>query len=307
MTDKKRGLLRLRENRLIRRISGKHIGRLIEEKLFFGLMIFSTALIGLCLVLIIVTILVKGLPALSWEMISQPPSGGFYLAEGGGGILNAILGSLYLALGAVLIGLTLSLPVSLYINVYCKKHSLFAQATRLVLDVLWGIPSIVYGAFAFMIMIQLGQKASLAAGMITLGLLIFPIISRAVDVIFQKSPDELRVIAYTIGSTSREFSLRVLLKQSMPGILTAVIIAFGRAIGDAAAVMFTSGYTDRLPESLGQPVANLPLAIFFQIGMPYASVQQRAYASALILTLIILVINILVRIVNKRLSRNVIK
>ncbi len=296
-----------RSKRQVRRIKTRNRGRKIEEKVFHIIMFSSTVLIGLCLVLIVGTIFVKGLPALSWEMITQAPSGGFYLGKGGGGILNAILGSLYMGLGAVLLALCLSLPISIYINVYCKKHSRFAQITRLVLDVLWGIPSIVYGAFGFMLMIQFSQKTSLLAGMVILALLIFPVLSRAIDVTFRKVPDELRVISYTVGSTPYEFSIWILLRQSLPGILTAVIIAFGRAIGDAAAVIFTAGYTDRLPQALSQPAATLPLAIFFQLGSPYPSVQNRAYSSALVLTFIILMINFLVRWLNKRFSRNVIK
>ncbi len=292
--------------RRARRLQKPGVWKRFEESFFSGLMVFCTSIIGLCLVLILGTIIYKGVPALSWEMITQVPRGGFYLGKGGG-VLNAILGSLYMGLGAVLLALCLSLPVSLYINVYCKPHSLFARITRLVLDVLWGIPSIVYGAFGFMLMIQWGQKASLLAGMVTLALLIFPILSRAIDVSFRKVPEDLRVIVYTLGSTSREFSLFILIKQSIPGILTALIIAFGRAIGDAAAVIFTAGYTDRVPASLSDPAATLPLAIFFQLGTPYPSVRERAYTSALILTLIILIINILVRWLNKRFSRNIIK
>ncbi len=298
---------RFRDKPPRKHIRGGNIGRKIEEKIFEFLMVLSTLVIGGCLILILATILVKGLPAMSFEMITQPPTGGYYLGRAGGGILNAILGSVYLGIGSVAIALALSLPIALYINVYRKKNSRFAHFTRLVLDVLWGIPSIVYGAFGFILMIKLGMKASLLAGMITVALLIFPILSRAIDETLRKVPEELRVVAYTLGSTPFEYSLKVVLRQSLPGILTAVIIAFGRAIGDAAAVMFTAGFTDKLPESLSRPAATLPLSIFFQLGTPYPAVQQKAYASALVLTLIILIINFLVRFLNKRFSRHVIK
>lgn len=304
---------RRKENRLLKKslrkkhVKGGHIGRKIEEKIFEILMIFSTIVIGGCLVLILATILVKGLPALSLDMITKAPTGGYYLGQPGGGILNAILGSVYLGLGSVALALCLSLPIALYINVYRKPGSKLAHFTRLVLDVLWGIPSIVYGAFGFILMIKLGMRASLLAGMVTVALLIFPILSRAIDETLRKIPEELKVVAFTLGSTHLEYSVRVVLRQCLPGILTAVIIAFGRAIGDAAAVMFTAGYTDKLPESLSRPAATLPLAIFFQLGTPYPVVQQRAYASALVLTIIILIINFFVRFLNKRFSRNVIK
>lgn len=298
---------RVRRIRKQRRVRGGRIGRKIEEKFFEFLMILSTVIIGGSLLLIIASILVKGLPAISWEMITKPPTGAYYLGAAGGGILNAILGSLYIGIGSVLIALTLSLPISLYLHVYRKRNSRIANLTRLVLDVLWGIPSIVYGAFGFLLMIKLGMRASLLAGMITVALFIFPILSRAIDETLCKVPGELRVVAYTLGSTPLEYALRVVLRQGLSGILTAVIIAFGRAIGDAAAVLFTAGFTDKLPESLSRPAATLPLAIFFQLGTPYPSVQNKAYASALVLTVIILCINFFVRFVNKRFSRNVIK
>ncbi len=93
----------------------------------------------------------------------------------------------------------------------------------------------------------------------------------------------------------------------MPGLVTAVLLAFGRGIGDAASVLFTAGYTNDMPQSLLQPVASLPLAIFFQLGTPFPEVQARAYASALILTMIILVISLLANLSLTRLGRNVIR
>ena len=122
--------------------------RHIEESLFKGLMIVSTLLIVLTLVLILATVIAKGLPAMSLDMITQTPKGGFYLGKEGG-ILNAIVGSLYLATGATLLAILISLPVVLYLNVYVPKGSYIAAFTRFSFDVLWGVPSIVYGAFGF--------------------------------------------------------------------------------------------------------------------------------------------------------------
>ena len=99
----------------------------------------------------------------------------------------------------------------------------------------------------------------------------------------------------------------MIVRQALPGIVTGVLLAFGRGIGDAAAVLFTAGYTDRLPTSLLRPVASLPLAVFFQLGTPYPEVQQRAYAAALILTIIVLGVSLGSRLLAARLSRNVVK
>jgi len=99
----------------------------------------------------------------------------------------------------------------------------------------------------------------------------------------------------------------VVTRQMLPGIVTAILLAFGRGIGDAASVLFTAGYTDRLPTSLLRPVASLPLAVYFQLSMPYPEVQKRAYAAALILTVIVLVISLGARWLASRLSKNVIR
>lgn len=280
--------------------------RKIEENIFKILMIFSTSIVVGSLILILVTIFLRGFPALNLDMLIKTPKGGYYLGKEGG-ILNAILGSIVLGIGATLLALIISLPLVFYLNLYLKKNSRLAFLVRFFLDVLWGIPSIVYGAFGFIVMIFLGLQASLLAGIITVALLILPIMSRSIDEVLKMIPFELKEASYALGATKLETALKVVFKQALPGILTAILIAFGRGIGDAASVLFTASFTDSLPHSLFKPVATLPLAIFFQLGTPFPEVQQRGYASALILTALILFISILSRILSKRFTKHVIK
>jgi phosphate transport system permease protein len=120
--------------------------RKTEERIFNLLIRFATVIIIGCLFVIVLTILWKGLPAMTWDMISKTPSGGFYLGKEGG-VLNAIVGSLYLGLGASIFALLLSVPLVVYMNVYAPVYSKFAQFIRVSLDILYGITSIVYGAF----------------------------------------------------------------------------------------------------------------------------------------------------------------
>jgi len=280
--------------------------RKIEERIFKALMLASTVVVTASLLVIVGTVVVKSLPALRLSMLVQTPKGGYYLGKEGG-ILNAITGSLYLASGATLLAVLLSLPVVLYLNLYLKRSSALATFTRFSLDVLWGIPSIVYGAFGFIVMMTLGLRASLLAGIVTVGLLEIPIMARAMDEVIRLVPPALKDASASLGATKLETALKVIVKQALPGILTAVLIAFGRGIGDAASVLFTAGFTDSLPGSLLQPVATLPLAIFFQLGTPFPEVQQRAYASAAVLTLIILVISLVSRVLIKRFTRHTIK
>ena len=256
------------------------------------------------LLLILGIIAWRGIGGMSWDMITKAPEGSFYLG-GGGGVLNAILGSLALATGATLLASLIAVPVVLFIHSYAGRSRL-ASWLRLALDVMWGIPSIVYGAFGFSLMILVGLRASLLAGIITVAFVALPILARTFDEVLMLVPKELRESTLALGTTRFEM-LGMLLKQTLPGLLTAILLAFGRAIGDGAAPMFTAGYTDQIPQGLSSPVATLPLAIFFQLSAPFQSVQTRAYASALILTVIILAISFLAQYTTRRLGRNVIR
>jgi phosphate transport system permease protein len=174
------------------------------------------------------------------------------------------------------------------------------------MDVMWGIPSIVYGAFGFALMVFLGLRASLLAGIITLALVVLPILARTFDEVVSLVPRQLEETALAMGATRFEY-LSILLRQTIPGLVTALLLAFGRGIGDAASVLFTAGYTDSMPESLLRPVASLPLAIFFQLSTPFPEVQARAYASALVLTVMILIISLIAHLSIARLGRHVIR
>jgi len=279
--------------------------RKLEEAFFKGLMLLSTSIVVGSLLAIFAVVILKGAPALSLSMLTQTPKGGYYLGKEGG-ILNAIIGSLYLAIGATAVAFLLSLPISLYLNEYAGK-SRFASLTRLFLDVLLGIPSIVYGAFAFIIMLYVGARASLLWGIITVTLFVFPIMTRAIDEVMKMSPFKLREASYALGSTRLETALKVVTRQTLPGMLTAVLLAFGRGIGDAASVLLTAGYTDSIPRSLFDPVATLPLAVFFQLGTPIPEVQQRAYASGVVLLVLVLLLSIASRLSTRRFVKYVIK
>ncbi len=273
-----------------------------EEKFFKVIMITSAAIIMGVLIYIIGTIVYKGLPSLNWDMVSKMPGGGFYLGKEGG-VLNAIVGSLYIIGGALIISLILSIPVVMFINFYLPKNSLFANVTRFSFDILFGIPSIVYGAFGFALMVYMGMRSSLLGGIITVAMLIMPIMMRSMDEVTRLLSRDLPDALLSLGATKYEMT-KVILRQLMPGIVTAVLLAVGRGIGDAATVLFTAGYTDNIPNSLNQPAATLPLSIFFQLGSPVEEVQNRAYASAVILTIIILILSFSARYFSSKFAKH---
>lgn len=277
----------------------------IEEKICHGLMLLATLVVFALFASLIWAIAKTGFHALSWEMVSQLPGGGFYLGREGG-ILNAIVGSLLIVGSSTALGLLISLPIVFYINVYLHKGSRLAYVARLTFDVLYGIPSIVYGAFAFTLIIFFGLKTSLLGGIIVTTLLIVPILVRSMDEVAVLVPHDLLEATYALGATRRE-TCRVVLRQIAPGVATATLLSIGRAIGDAAGVLFTAGFTDRIPTSLNEPAATLPLSVFFQLSSPIPEVRERAYAAALLLTLIVLVLSITGRLITVYFSKNKIK
>ena len=150
--------------------------RRLEEAVFKGLMIVSLALVLASLAGILLVIVIRGAPSLSLSMLTQTPKGGYYLGKEGG-VANAIVGSLYLALGGSLLAILLSLPVAFALQREYSSRRV-ASLTRLTLDILWGTPSIVYGAFGFVVMQYLGLRASLLGGILVLSLLMVPIMTR---------------------------------------------------------------------------------------------------------------------------------
>jgi phosphate transport system permease protein len=279
--------------------------RRLEETVFKGLMLASLGLVLSVLVAIVAVVVLRGASALSLSMLIQTPKGGYYLGKEGG-IANAIVGSLYLALGASALSILLSLPIAFALQKEYTGRRL-ARITRLSLDALWGTPSIVYGAFGFIIMRYLGIGTSLLGGIIALSLLMMPIMTRAMEEAIRMVPLELKEISYAMGATKIETTFAVVFRQALPGIVTAVVLAFGRGIGDAASILFTAGYTDYIPRSLFDPTASLPLAVFFQLGTPFPEVQRRAYASALILLVIVLLASLAARLLSRRFSRNILR
>ena len=278
------------------------IKRKLEELFFKTLMVLATIVVTGSFFLIVGTIFSKGIPYMNLDMITKTPGGGFYIGKEGG-VLNAIIGSLYIAGGATILGLIISIPVAIYINMYIDGKRFTSNIIRLAFDVLFGIPSIVYGAFGFLIMVYFGIRASLLGGIIAVTLLVIPILVRTLDEVIRTVPRELRDATLSLGATRWE-TAKVVLRQIRPGIFTAILLSFGRGIGDVASVLFTAGFSDNMPTSLHEPAATLPLAIFFQLGSPVEEVQGRAYASALILTIVVLIITVLSQLLIKKFSKH---
>lgn len=281
----------------MKKLTVKHI----EEKVMRILMVFCSLLVLAFVVSIVWTIVVKGIKSFSWEMITQVPGKDWNTADDGG-FLNAILGSLLVVVPAMLLAAAISIPIVFYMNLYLRRSHPLSYAVRLAFDVLYGIPSIVYGAFAFTVMVLVGMRASLMGGIAVTTLLMIPMLIRSGDEISKSVPDEMVDAAYSLGATKWE-TLWVITRQVLPGMITAVLLAVGKAIGDAAAVMFTAGFSDAVPDSLSDPTATLPLAIFNWIIMP-EPFPDRCYSAALVLTLIVLILSLSGRWLGARFTKH---
>lgn len=275
--------------------------KFIEEKVVKALMWVAVSLVVLVVASIICTIFVKGFGSLSWDMVTKVPGRNWNTADDGG-FVNAIWGSVIVVAPATLIAMVVSIPVVFYMNLYRRRSNWLSYVARLAYDVLYGIPSIVYGAFAFMIMVMVGMRASVLGGIIVSTLLIIPMFIRNGDEISKSVPDDMIDAAYSLGATKWE-TLKVVVRQVLPGMATATLLAVGKAIGDAAAVMFTAGFSDSMATSLSSPTATLPLAIFNWVTMP-DPFPGRAYAAALVLTVIVLILSLGGRWITNHFTKN---
>lgn len=275
--------------------------KFIEEKVVKALMWVSVSLVILVVASIICTIFVKGFGSLSLDMVTKVPGRNWNTTDDGG-FINAIWGSVIVVAPATLIAMVVSVPVVFYMNLYRRRSNWLSYVARLAYDVLYGIPSIVYGAFAFMIMVMVGMRASVLGGIIVSTLLIIPMFIRNGDEISKSVPDDMIDAAYSLGATKWE-TLKVVVRQVLPGMATATLLAVGKAIGDAAAVMFTAGFSDSMATSLSSPTATLPLAIFNWVTMP-DPFPGRAYAAALVLTVIVLILSLGGRWITNHFTKN---
>jgi len=279
--------------------------RTIEENIFKILMFISLIAVMGSLIGIMAVVLIKGGAALSIGMVTTPPESGYYLG-GEGGILNAIVGSVYLASGATVLAFFISIAIAIYLQREFTS-SKAAGIIRTSLDMLWGIPSIVYGVFCFIVMMYLGIGTCLLAGIIALTMIEIPIMTRGMDEAIKMVPPELKESTYVLGSNRIETAIKVVLRQGLPGITSAVLLAFGRGIGDAASILFTAGFSDHIPASLFDSAAALPTMIFFLSALPSPEVRDRAYAAAFILLSIVLLISLASRLLTNKFSRYIIK
>ena len=259
-----------------------------------GLTYLAAALATLPLLLILLHLIEKGASSLSLDFFTHMPRP---VGEAGGGMANAIVGTLVLLATASVIGLPIGIGAGLYLAE--KRTTRLAHTVRFLSDVLNGLPSIVVGIFAWEFLVKpIGHFSALAGG-IGLGTMMIPLVTRTTEEMLKVVPNSLREAALALGYQRWRTSLSVVLRTAMAGIATGALVAVARIAGETAPLLFTAFGNQFWSTSLQQPIAALPLQIFTYAVSPYDEWHRLAWAGALVLIAMVLIISILARLVTR--------
>ncbi len=269
--------------------------RRLRSRFMVGLMGLAVVLAVLPLLLILGTLIAKGAGSLNLAFFTNVP---VPAGETGGGVLHAIVGTLLIVGVACLIGL----PLGIGAGIYCAEFpaSRLTFATRFVADVLNGTPSIVVGVFAWTWIVASQKHFSAFAGSVALAILMVPMVTRTTEEMIKLVPHSLREAALALGYSRWRTSLSVVVRTTLPGIVTGSLLAVARVAGETAPLLFTALGSQYLSFNLDQPMAALPLVVFnYAIG-PYEEWHQLAWATALVLILVVLVLSAAARLATRR-------
>jgi phosphate transport system permease protein len=265
-----------------------------------GLMLGSVVVALLPLFFILFNLVVKGASSLSLGFFTQMPAPA---GESGGGVLHAIVGTLLIVGLASVIGL----PIGVGAGVYCAEYptSKLTWLTRFVADVLNGTPSIVVGVFAWAWIVAQQKHFSAFAGSVALALLMIPMVLRTTEEMIKLVPNSLREAALALGYPRWRTSLSVVIRTTLPGIVTGGLLAIARIAGETAPLLFTALGSQYLSFKLNQPMAALPLTVFTYATGPYPQWHSYAWAAALVLILVVFVLSLGARLaISRRYSLN---
>lgn len=265
-------------------------GRHRRSSLMLGLTYAAAAVATLPLLLILVHLLREGAQYIRPAFFTEMPRP---IGEPGGGMANAIVGTLILISVASMIGLPVGIGAGLYLAE--RRGSPLATTVRFLSDVLNGLPSIVMGIFAWEFLVRpIGHFSALAGG-IALGAMMIPLVTRTTEEMIRLVPVSLREAALALGYTRWRTSLTIILRTALPGIVTGALVAIARIAGETAPLLFTALGNQFWSTSLREPIAALPLQIFSYAISPYDTAHGQAWAGALVLIVVVLIISLLAR------------
>lgn len=266
------------------------IRRKIANVAMQGLMWLSAAIVLLPLVLILGRLVAKGASSLNVDFFTKMP---LPPGSAGGGMANSIVGTLILLAIASLAGL----PVGIGAGIYLAEHrtARLASTVRFLADVLNGVPSIVIGIFAWEILVKPMHHFSALAGGIALGAMMVPLTARTTEEMIHTVPNSLREAALALGYTKWRTSLSIVFRTALPGIVTGALVALARVAGETAPLLFTALGNNFWSLQLSQPIDALPLRLFLYATSPYDDWNRQAWAGALVLIALVLLISIAAR------------
>ena len=274
-----------------------------KDRIARSSVVTATAIALVPLVLIIYYLLSKGLGSWSIDFFTTDPTGNTFFASSSiGGIKSAILGTIEIVAVASALAIPVGLGVAIWLVEY-GRSSRFAQIVRFFVDVLTGVPSIMFGLFIYIALIA-GTGSSYAAykGAFALALLMLPVVTRSAEVVLLLVPGSLRESALALGAPRWKVIFRIVLPTALPGLVTGVLLAIARAAGETAPLLFTAGATMKTEFGLGGFMNSLPIQIYTDVTSPTTSVVNRAWGAALTLVAMILVLNLLARLLARRSS-----
>jgi phosphate transport system permease protein len=235
-----------------------------------------------------------GISSLDLDFFTQLPKP---VGEGGGGIANAIVGSVEIVgLGAIF-GIPIGLMAGIYVTEY--SNSFFSNIVKFVTDVLSGVPSIIIGIFAYGVIVLQTKSFSAIAGGFALGILMIPTVTRITEEMLKLVPLSLREASLALGIPRWKTTIKIVLRTASGGIITGILLAIARAAGETAPLLFTSFGNSFWSESIESPTASLPVQIFNYAISPYEEWHKKAWAGAFVLITLVFVISLIVRLFTK--------
>ncbi len=272
-----------------------------KQRLAFAVLSLSTIFVVLPVLAVMYLLLSRGLPAINWTFLTQPPTN--MMREGG--ILPAIVGTIYLIIGTTLFALPLGVFAAIYLSEYAKPGP-FTRLIRLSIVNLAGVPSVVYGLFGlglFVILLRFG--ASLLSGSLTLAILTLPVIITASEEALSSVPQSFRDASLALGATKWQTTVHVVLPNAISGIITGLILGIGRAAGETAPILFTVAafYLRDLPRSIFDQAMALPYHLYVLSTQVPNAPPRIQWGTALVLLTLVLGMNLVAAIIRTRFRR----
>ncbi len=267
--------------------------RKAKDGALYALMATATFFILAILGFIIAFIVIKGIPGLTWEFITSP--------DWHVGVWPMLLTTIYVVIVSLVVALPIGIITAVYLNEYAKNPKLI-RALRLAIETLAGIPSIIFGLFGLLVFCRFfGFGQSIIAGAFTLSIMILPVVITSTEEALKTVPMSFREGSLALGTTKIQTIRKVVLPSAMPGIITAVILAIGRVVGESAPVLLTVGIAKNVPKSIMDSGRTLTIHLYYltKEAIDESSFQQ-AFATATILVVFVIIINTITRTMTRK-------